>query len=266
MAQVNDTYVGPLDAGRLESLLAHVRQSPDSPVKPVEPKLELSTDGPVLSKRFANADGTWFDAYAADGGYQAAKKAFSMGPEKAVDSLRQALAMGADRLVLVSDEAAVGADYLGTAKVLAKAIEETGAELVLLGSDATDARGGVLAATLGEVTGRAWVTSANSLSVSGSSITVERQSDDGVDTVEAPLPAVVSVTKAINEPRYPSLKGIMGAKKKPQDVKSLADVGVAASDTGAAGAKTKVVGIETPPPRAAGVRVKDEGDGAQKIL
>ncbi len=190
----------------------------------------------------------------------------SMGPEKAVDSLRQALAMGADRLVLVSDEAAAGADYLGTAKVLAKAIEETGAELVLLGSDATDARGGVLAATLGEVTGRAWVTSANSLSVSGSSITVERQSDDGVDTVEAPLPAVVSVTKAINEPRYPSLKGIMGAKKKPQDVKSLADVGVAASDTGAAGAKTKVVGIETPPPRAAGVRVKDEGDGAQKIL
>lgn len=190
----------------------------------------------------------------------------SMGPEKAVESLRQALAMGADRLVLVSDEAAAGADYLGTAKVLAKAIEETGAELVLLGSDATDARGGVLAATLGEVTGRAWVTSANSLSVSGSSITVERQSDDGVDTVEAPLPAVVSVTKAINEPRYPSLKGIMGAKKKPQDVKSLADVGVAASDTGAAGAKTKVVGIETPPPRAAGVRVKDEGDGAQKIL
>lgn len=190
----------------------------------------------------------------------------SMGPEKAVESLRQGLAMGADRLVLVSDEAAAGADYLGTAKVLAKAIEETGAELVLLGSDATDARGGVLAATLGEVTGRAWVTSANSLSVSGSSITVERQSDDGVDTVEAPLPAVVSVTKAINEPRYPSLKGIMGAKKKPQDVKSLADVGVAASDTGAAGAKTKVVGIETPPPRAAGVRVKDEGDGAQKIL
>lgn len=190
----------------------------------------------------------------------------SMGPEKAVESLRQGLAMGADRLVLVSDEAAAGADYLGTARVLAKAIEETGAELVLLGSDATDARGGVLAATLGEVTGRAWVTSANSLSVSGSSITVERQSDDGVDTVEAPLPAVVSVTKAINEPRYPSLKGIMGAKKKPQDVKSLADVGVAASDTGAAGAKTKVVGIETPPPRAAGVRVKDEGDGAQKIL
>ncbi len=190
----------------------------------------------------------------------------SLGPEKAVESLRQALAMGADRLVLVSDPAAAGSDYLGTARALAKAIDETGAELVLLGAEATDARSGVLTATLGEVSGRTWVTSANSIAVNGSSITIERQSDDGVDTVEAPLPAVVSVTKAINEPRYPSLKGIMGAKKKPQDVKSLGDIGVAASDVGEAGAKTKVVGVETPPARTAGVVVTDEGDGAQQIL
>jgi electron transfer flavoprotein beta subunit len=190
----------------------------------------------------------------------------SLGPEKAVESLRQALAMGADRLVLVSDPAAAGSDYLGTARALAKAIDETGAELVLLGAEATDARSGVLTATLGEVSGRTWVTSANSIAVNESSITIERQSDDGVDTVEAPLPAVVSVTKAINEPRYPSLKGIMGAKKKPQDVKSLGDIGVAASDVGEAGAKTKVVGVETPPARTAGVVVTDEGDGAQQIL
>ena len=190
----------------------------------------------------------------------------SLGPEKAVESLRQALAMGADRLVLVSDPAAAGSDYLGTARALAKAIDETGAELVLLGAEATDARSGVLTATLGEVSGRTWVTSANSIAVNGSSITIERQSDDGVDTVEAPLPAVVSVTKAINEPRYPSLKGIMGAKKKPQEVKSLGDIGVAASDVGEAGAKTKVVGVETPPARTAGVVVTDEGDGAQQIL
>ena len=190
----------------------------------------------------------------------------SLGPEKAVESLRQALAMGADRLVLVSDPAAAGSDYLGTARALAKAIDETGAELVLLGAEATDARSGVLTATLGEVSGRTWVTSANSIAVNGSSITIERQSDDGVDTVEAPLPAVVSVTKAINEPRYPSLKGIMGAKKKPQDVKSLGDIGQAASDVGEAGAKTKVVGVETPPARTAGVVVTDEGNGAQQIL
>ena len=190
----------------------------------------------------------------------------SLGPEKAVESLRQALAMGADRLVLVSDPAAAGSDYLGTAGALAKAIDETGAELVLLGAEATDARSGVLTATLGEVSGRTWVTSANSIAVNGSSITIERQSDDGVDTVEAPLPAVVSVTKAINEPRYPSLKGIMGAKKKPQEVKSLGDIGLAASDVGEAGAKTKVVGVETPPARTAGVVVTDEGNGAQQIL
>ncbi len=190
----------------------------------------------------------------------------SLGPEKAVESLRQALAMGADRLVLVSDPAAAGSDYLGTARALAKAIDETGAELVLLGAEATDARSGVLTATLGEISGRTWVTSANSIAVNGSSITIERQSDDGVATVEAPLPAVVSVTKAINEPRYPSLKGIMGAKKKPQDVKSLGDIGLAASDVGEAGAKTKVVGVETPPARTAGVVVTDEGNGAQQIL
>jgi len=190
----------------------------------------------------------------------------SLGPEKAVESLRQALAMGADRLVLVSDPAAAGSDYLGTARALAKAIDETGAELVLLGAEATDARSGVLTATLGEISGRTWVTSANSMAVNGSSITIERQSDDGVATVEAPLPAVVSVTKAINEPRYPSLKGIMGAKKKPQEVKSLGDIGLAASDVGEAGAKTKVVGVETPPARTAGVVVTDEGNGAQQIL
>ncbi len=190
----------------------------------------------------------------------------SLGPEKAVESLRQALAMGADRLVLVSDPAAAGSDYLGTARALAKAIDETGAELVLLGAEATDARSGVLTATLGEVSGRTWVTSANSIAVNGSSITIERQSDDGVDTVEAPLPALMSVTKATNEPRYPSLKGIMGAKKKPQEVKSLGDIGLAASDVGEAGAKTKVVGVETPPARTAGVVVTDEGNGAQQIL
>jgi len=166
----------------------------------------------------------------------------------------------------VSDPAAAGSDYLGTANALAKVLDETGADLVLLGSEATDARSGVMAAALGEVSGRAWITSANSLAVNGSTITVERQSDDGVDTVEAPLPAVVSVTKAINEPRYPSLKGIMGAKKKPQDVKSLAEAGIDASSVGEQGAKTKVLGVETPPARTAGQVVKDEGNGAQQIL
>ena len=188
----------------------------------------------------------------------------SLGPEKAVESLRQALAMGADRLVLVSDPAAAGSDYLGTARALAKAIDETGAELVLLGAEATDARSGVLTATLGEVSGRTWVTSANSIAVNGSSITIERQSDDGVDTVEAPLPAVVSVTKAINEPRYPSLKAIMGAKKKQLDTVSAADVAIDASKVGGDHSAAQWTGSKEPPKKAPGRIIEDE-DTAQTV-
>lgn len=191
----------------------------------------------------------------------------SVGPQKAVDSLRQGgLAMGADRLVLVSDEAIAGSDYLGTARVLAKLVESVGAELVLLGAESTDARGGVMAAALGEALQRPWFTAANTLALEGGTLTGERQTDDGVDSVTVALPAIVSVTKAINEPRYPSLKGIMGSKKKPQEVRSAAEIGVDPGQVGAAGAGTRVVNVETPPPRQAGVKVKDEGDGAQKIL
>ncbi len=188
----------------------------------------------------------------------------SMGPAKATDSLRQGLAMGADGLLLVSDDGLAGSDYLGTARALAKALEDVGAELVLFGAESTDGRGGVMAAAVGELMQRVWVTSANTLAVEGGNATVDRQTDEGVDTVTFALPAVVSVTKAINEPRYPSLKGIMGAKKKPQEVKGAGDLGI--EGAGEAGAGTKVLGIETPPPRETGVKVKDEGDGAQQIL
>ena len=190
----------------------------------------------------------------------------SMGPERAVESLRQGLAMGADRLLLVTDEALAGSDYVGTARALAKALEASAADLVLMGQESTDARGGVMAPAVGEVLARPWLTGANKLSVAGGSVTAERQTDDGVDSVSVSLPAIVSVTKAINEPRYPSLKGIMGAKKKPQEVMSAGDVGIDAGACGEAGARTKVVGIETPPPRTAGTKIKDDGDGTQRIL
>ncbi|MBI2684213.1 MAG: electron transfer flavoprotein subunit beta/FixA family protein [Actinobacteria bacterium] len=190
----------------------------------------------------------------------------SMGPPKAVDSLRGGLAMGADRLLLVSDDGLAGSDYLATARVLAKAIESTSADLVLFGAESTDARGGVMAAAVGEMLARPWITSANTIEASGATITVDRQTDDGVDTVSAALPVVVSVTKAINEPRYPSLKGIMGAKKKPQEVVTPGELGADVAQVGAAGACTKVVGIETPPARATGTKVTDDGSGAQQIL
>lgn len=190
----------------------------------------------------------------------------SMGPSKATDSLRVGLAMGADRLVLASDDALVGSDYVGTARALAAAITESGAELVLFGAEATDARGGVMAAAVGEALERNWVTNANRITVEGDTLTVERQTDDGIDTVTVALPAVVSVTKAINEPGYPSLKGIMGAKKKPQDVRSVGDLGLDAGSVGEAAAGTRVVGMETPPPRTTGTKVKDDGTGAQQIF
>src|SRR5204863_4877972 len=156
----------------------------------------------------------------------------SMGPAGALDSLRKALAMGADRAVLVSDEAAAGSDLVATSRVLAAALEREEADLVLFGQQASDADGAVLWAAVAERLGRPLVSQAMELSVDAGSVRVKRQTEFGYDTIEAPLPAVVSVSDAINEPRYPSLKGIMGAKKKPQEVLSLAELGV---DSGEAG-------------------------------
>src|SRR5437764_2408446 len=150
----------------------------------------------------------------------------SMGPEKAADSLRKALAMGADRAVLVSDDALAGSDLVATSKVLAKALEREGADLVLFGQQASDADGAVLWSAVAERLRRRVVSQAAELSVDSGALRVKRQTEFGYDVIESPLPAVVAVSDAINEPRYPSLKGIMGAKKKPFDMLALADIGV----------------------------------------
>src|SRR5512132_1506243 len=149
----------------------------------------------------------------------------SLGPEKALEAMRRALAMGADRVVLVSDEAAAGSDLVATSRVLAAALEREAADLVLFGQQASDADGAVLWAAVADRLGRPVVSQAMELAVDGGSVRVKRQTEFGYDTLEAPLPAVVAVSDAINEPRYPSLKGIMGAKKKPQDVLSLTELG-----------------------------------------
>ena len=169
--------------------------------------------------------------------------AISLGPQKALDSLRKALAMGADRAVLVSDDAAAGSDLVATSRLLAAALEREEADLVLFGQQASDADGAVLWAAVAERLGRPVVSQAMELAVDGGSVRVKRQTEFGYDTLEAPLPAVVAVSDAINEPRYPSLKGIMGAKKKPQDVVSLADLGVAAGDVGEPGSCTTVLAL-----------------------
>src|SRR5690348_16163893 len=192
--------------------------------------------------------------------------AVSLGPQKALDSLRKALAMGADRAVLVSDDAAAGSDLVATSKLLAAALEKESADLVLFGQQASDSDGAVLWAAVAERLRRPVVSQAAELSVDGGSLRVKRQTEFGYDVIEAPLPAVVAVSDAINEPRYPSLKGIMGAKKKPFDTLTLADVGVDAGDAGESGSKTEVLGLSEPPSRGDARKLEDSGgDSAQAI-
>ena len=191
----------------------------------------------------------------------------SMGPAKAAESLRKALAMGADRLLLVSDDAAAGSDLLATASVLAKALERESPDLVLLGQQAGDSDGAVLWAALAERMRLPMISQAASLELDGGKARSKRQTEYGYDVLEAPLPCVVAVSDAINDPRYPSLKGIMGAKKKPVDTVSLADLGVDAGEVGEAGSRTEVLGTGDPPPRGETQRIDDEGgDSAEKIL
>ena len=190
----------------------------------------------------------------------------SLGPEKTMDSLRKALAMGADRAVLVSDEGAAGSDLLATSYALAKALEREGADLVLFGQQSSDADGAVLWAAVSDRLRRPMVSQVAELTLDGASLTGKRQTEFGYDVISAPLPAIVAVSDAINEPRYPSLKGIMGAKSKPQEVVSLADIGVEADRVGSAGSRTTVRSVAPPPPKSGQVRIEDDGSAAEKIV
>ncbi len=188
----------------------------------------------------------------------------SMGPAKAAESIRKALSMGAGKAVHVTDDGLAGSDALATSAVLAAALGRVGFDLVIFGSESTDARTGLVPAMVAERLGVPQLTLASKVDISGSEVTVRRVSDDGYTVVTGVLPAVVSVVEKINEPRYPTFKGIMAAKKKPVQVLSLADLGVDASAVGLAGAASWVEDFAARPPRAAGVVVKDEGDGGAK--
>jgi electron transfer flavoprotein beta subunit len=181
----------------------------------------------------------------------------SMGPERAMDALRKALAMGADRAVLITDSALEGADLLVTAKALAGALEGEAPDLVLFGQQSADGGGAVLWAAVAEKLRRPVISQASELTVDGSSVTGKRQTEFGYDSIRAPLPAIVAVSDAINTPRYPSLKGIMGAKKKPQET-------VAPSDAGSSA--TTVVELSPPPPRGEARKIEDDGSAADQIV
>ena len=189
----------------------------------------------------------------------------SLGPEKAVDSLRKALAMGADKAVLVSDEAAAGSDLLGTSRALAGALEREGADLVLFGQASGDGDGAVLWSAVAERLGRPVVSQVASLTVESGSVTGKRQTEHGYDVISAPLPAIIAVSDAINEPRYPSLKGIMSAKKKPQESLSGSDLGLDAGVLGEQGSGTSVLALGDPPPRGDARKIEDDGSAADQI-
>jgi len=190
----------------------------------------------------------------------------SMGPAKAGESLRKALAMGADRVVLVTDDAAEGSDLLGTAKALAAALAREEADLVLFGQQSSDSDGAVLWAAVAEKLRRPVISQVAELTLADGKVRGKRQTEFGYDVIEAPLPAVVAVSDAINDPRYPSLKGIMGAKSKPQETVTASDLGVAADEIGESGKRTEVYAVGDPPPRGDSVKIEDDGGAAEKIV
>jgi electron transfer flavoprotein beta subunit len=195
----------------------------------------------------------------------------TVGPEDAKDALRKALSMGADKAIHVIDDGLHGSDALATSLALAKAISKAGGfDLVLLGSESSDARMSVVPAMLAERLGLPQLTFAKEVTINtvdgATKISIKRLTDDGYQVVEASTPAVVSVVEKINEPRYPSFKGIMAAKKKPVETYGLADLGVDTGEVGTAGAWSKVESFEAAPPRQAGTVVTDEGEGADKLL
>jgi electron transfer flavoprotein beta subunit len=189
----------------------------------------------------------------------------TMGPERATESIRKALSMGADKAVHVYDDALHGSDAVATAKALAGALKSMEWDVAIAGSEATDARGAVVPAMLAEVLGAPQLTQARKVTIDGSTVTIQRVTDTGYETVTGQTPAVISVVEKINDPRYPSFKGIMAAKSKPIETKGLADIGVDAGEVGLSNSWTQVESFENAPPREAGQQVKDEGDGGAKI-
>jgi electron transfer flavoprotein beta subunit len=190
----------------------------------------------------------------------------TVGPDQATESIRKALSMGPDGAVHVVDDAIAGSDALQTSAVLAAALRTLEWDLVLCGSESTDGRVQVMPHLLAERLGAAALTGARKLTVDGGTFTVERQTDEGYEVVAASGPTIVSVWDTINEPRYPSFKGIMAAKKKPVKTLSLADLGLGADQVGLANAYSQVVEAAPRPVRGAGTRVTDEGDGGVKLV
>ncbi len=191
----------------------------------------------------------------------------SVAPNNEVSGLRTALAMGANRAVLVSDPAFAGSDSLSTAKAIAKAAERAGeVDLLLTATESTDGYTGTVPAQVAELLGWPSLTFAKHVELGDGAVTIQRQTEAGYDTVRASLPAVVSVTAGVVEPRYPSFKGIMAAKNKPVDQVAAADLGLGADAVGWAGARQEIVSVAAAPERQAGEKVEDDGSAHERVV
>ncbi|MGH8979510.1 MAG: electron transfer flavoprotein subunit beta/FixA family protein [Acidimicrobiales bacterium] len=190
----------------------------------------------------------------------------SMAPNGETSGLRTALAMGAAKAILVSDDALAGSDALSTAKALAAAVRRAEPDLIIAATESTDGYTGTMPVQLAALLGMPSVTFAKRISTDGTTVKVERQTESGYDDVECPLPAVVTVTAGVVEPRYPSFKGIMAAKSKPIDVVGAGDLGLDAGAVGQKGARQEILDVADAEARGSGEIVVDEGDGAQRIV
>ena len=262
------TVCALLLAGNLPgmNIVVCVKQVPDTwsekKLDPADNTLDRGATDPVMNEMDEYAVEEALRLQEASGGEVTV---LCMGPESATETVRKALSMGADKAIHVLDAGLHGSDAVATSLALAKALgtlaDSGGYDLVLLGSESSDARMSVLPAMLAERLGVPQLTFAKEVTVDGSAAKIKRLTDDGYQAVEAQLPAVVSVVEKINEPRYPSFKGIMAAKKKPVETLSLADLGIDAGDVGLGGAWSSVESFEAAPPRQAGTVIgAGEGD------
>ncbi|MBJ7473042.1 MAG: electron transfer flavoprotein subunit beta/FixA family protein [Solirubrobacteraceae bacterium] len=188
--------------------------------------------------------------------------AVTVGPDSASRTLQGAVSRGADRSIHLSDEGLAGSDVVATGYALAELIKRESPELVLLGQQSDDGGSYAVGSVVGEFLGQPSLTQVSKLELAGDTLTLERQADYGYDTLEVKLPAVISVSDSINEPRYPSLKAIMGAKKKPTEKLSLSDAGIDPSKVGTAGSGVACSDFQTPAQKSGGTIITDEDTAA----
>lgn len=251
------------------NLLVFIAHVPDT-----ETKVRIAADGTHIDETGVNFAISPYDEYAVEEALRLKEKnagskvtVATVGNDKAKDSLVKALAMGADEAVLVNDPAAEDSDSLGAARILAAVAKTVPHDLILMGMKAVGSDSGQTGAMLAELLDIPCVSVVVKLELAGAVLTAHREIEGAEEVVTAPLPAIITCQKGLNEPRYPKLQGIMAAKKKPIALKSLADLGVDTATVGKAGALAKVVKLELPAPRAAGqILTGDPADTVPQLV